>query len=386
MTCPDGSQLVRRRISRRGRLFSVISLSALVVACGDPAEGADSGGPNRPLPAVEVARVERGAVGRTVTVTGAVVPLRQVGVNAQLSGVLTQVNVEEGDRVSQGQVLARIDDRELAAQVRASEAQVALAQSTFDRSEALREAQVVTDAEYERDRANLAAARAQLDQLQTRLGFTAIAAPISGVITERRLLAGDVVGPQTRLFTIADLATLIVRLPISELDVGGMREGETVELRMDALPTQTFTGRIRRVFPTADTTNRLVPVEVVLQGEGARRARPGYLARVTFSLDERGDALLVHANAVVGTAGAEAVFVVEEGQAVRRPVVTGMRQVDQVEILSGVVEGESVIVRGHSSLGDGANVRVINAPSDTRQAAVDSLAASTGPTFEGDRP
>src|SRR5690606_6196174 len=140
--------------------------------------------------------------------------------------------------------------------------------------------------------------------------------------------------------SIADLGTLIVRLPVSELDVGSMREGESVELRMDALPTQTFTGRIRRVFPTADTTNRLVPVEVVLQGEGARRARPGYLARVTFSLDERGDALLVHANAVVGTAGAEAVFVVEEGQAVRRPVVTGMRQVDQVEILSGVVEGE----------------------------------------------
>lgn len=381
MTCPEGSQLVRRRITRRSQLLSVIGLSVLAVGCGDPAEGANTNGPNRPLPAVEVGRVERGPVGRTITVTGAVVPLRQVGVNAQLSGVLTQVNVEEGTEVAQGQVLARIDDRELAAQVRASEAQVALAQSTFDRSEALREAQVVTGAEYERDRANLAAARAQLDQLQTRLGFTVITAPISGVITERRLLAGDVVGPQTRLFSIADLGTLIVRLPISELDVGGMREGETVELRMDALPTQTFTGRIRRVFPTADTTNRLVPVEVVLQGEGARRARPGYLARVTFNLDERTDALLVHANAVVGTAGAEAVFVVEEGQAIRRPIVTGMRQVDQVEVLSGLVEGESIIVRGHSSLSDGANVRVINPPSDTRQAAVDSLAAPLDPTY-----
>src|SRR5690606_33839277 len=122
---------------------------------------------------------------------------------AQLAGVLTAVNVEEGDLVSQGQVIARIDDRELAAQVRAAEAQVALAQSTFDRSEALREAQVVTGAEYERDRANLAAASAQYDQLQTRLGFTVITAPIAGVITERRLLTGDVVGPQTRLFSIA---------------------------------------------------------------------------------------------------------------------------------------------------------------------------------------
>src|SRR5690606_4827240 len=155
--------------------------AVLVAACGEADGAATSGGPNRPLPAVEVSRVERGPVGRSVTVTGAVVPLRQVGVNAQLSGAPTAVNVEEGALVSQGQVIARIDDRELAAQVRAAEAQVALAQSTFERSEALREAQVVTGAEFERDRANLAAARAQHDQLQTRLGFTVISAPIAGV-------------------------------------------------------------------------------------------------------------------------------------------------------------------------------------------------------------
>ena len=113
---------------------------------------------------------------------------------------------------------------DLDAQVRAAEAQLRLAESTMERSEQMLEAQVMTVAEYERDRTNLEAARAQLDQLRTRQSFATIRAPISGVITERRLLAGDIVAPQTRLFSVADLGTLIVRLPVSELDVGSLQQ------------------------------------------------------------------------------------------------------------------------------------------------------------------
>src|SRR5690606_4481025 len=271
----------RMKIAGGRRLVSALFLVVAVAACGGDAEPAASGGGpggrgagGGPVPPVEVVTVGRGSMGRTTTVSGAVEPLRQVGVNSQLAGVLTSVLVEEGDRVSQGQVLARIDDREISAQVRAAEAQLRLAESTMQRSEQLREAQVMTAAEYERDRANMEAARAQLDQVRTRQGFATIASPISGGITERRLLAGDVVSPQTRLFTVADLGTLVVRLPVSELDVGGLHEGEVVDLTMDALPNQVFQARVRRVFPTADTNTRLVPVEVALMGEGLRRARP----------------------------------------------------------------------------------------------------------------
>jgi membrane fusion protein (multidrug efflux system) len=369
------------------RVALALLFSAVLSACGGEGEAASTGRrPGGPTPPVEVVTVARGSMSRTTTVTGAVEPLHRVGVNAQIAGVLTEVLVEEGDRVSEGQVLARIDDREISAQVRAAEAQLRLAESTMERSEALREAQVMTVAEYERDRANLEAARAQLDQLRTRQSFATIRSPISGVVTERRLFAGDAVAPQTRLFSIADLGTLIVRLPVSELDVGSLRVGEVVELRMDALPNQTFEGRVRRVFPTADTTTRLVPVEVALLGEGARRARPGYLARVTFQLDERENALLVPVNAVFGTAGAEAVYVVEEDKALRRPVITGLRQSDRIEILSGLTEGETVIVAGHNTLRDGATIRVINPPGDTRQAAVDSVTPAAASVQKGDRP
>lgn len=379
------SEPARHRRSRANPFVFTLAALLALSACGGDGEAAPaSQRPGGPVPPVEVAKVTRGSMSRSSTVTGAVQPLRQVGVNAQLAGVLTAVLVEEGDMVSQGQVIARIDDRELAAQVRAVEAQLRLAESTFERSEQLREAQVITAAEYERDHANLEAVRAQLDQLRTRIGFATINSPISGVVTERRLLTGDAVAPQTRLFTVADLGTLVVRLPVSELDVGSLRAGETVNLRMDALPDQMFRGRVRRVFPTADTSTRLVPVEVVLEGEGARLARPGYLARVSFTLDERENAMLVPVNAVLGTAGAEAVFVVEEQQATRRQVITGLRQNDRVEILSGLADGDVVIVAGHNTLRDGARVRVLNPPNDSRQAVTDSVATAAASASIGD--
>lgn len=363
---------------RRARALPFLA-AALIVACGDgeaaQAGGRPSGRPgaDRQIP-VEVAPVGRGTAARTSVVTGSVEPLRTVGVNAQLSGVLTAVLVEEGDAVGQGQVLARLDDRELAAQLRAAEARLTLVRGSLDRSRQLREAQVITAAELEADQADFAAAEAQLDQLRTRIGFATIRAPIAGVVTEKRLEAGDVASPQARLFTVADLGTLVVRLPVSEIDVAMMRVGEELDLTLDAMPDRTFRGRVRRIFPTADSVSRLIPVEVQLMGEGARRARPGFLARVTLQLDERQNAMLVPANALVGTAGSEAVYVVEGGKAARRPVVTGLRQSGQVEIVQGLTGAETIVVVGTTTLRDGASVRVVNEATDRRQAATDSAA------------
>ncbi len=347
----------------------VLAAAIFAVGCGGgsaggaPAQGARGGGSgeDRVIP-VEIAHAELGVAERSVTVSGTVEPIRQVGVNAQLSGALLSVLVEEGNRVASGAVLARIDARELQAQVRSAQANVEVTRSTLERSEQLRAAQVITAVEYDRDRAAHLAAEAGLQQLRTRLGFATIRAPITGVVTEKRVEAGDVVAPQTRLFTIADLSTMVVRVPISELDVAQLRPGQSAELALDALSGRRVEGRIRRIFPSADSTTRLVPVEVALTGSGAEVARPGFLARVTLQLDGRRDALLIPAAAVVASAGEPAVFVVEEGRAVRRRVTPGVNFRGRVEILSGLEAGASVVVAGQNQLRDGMNVRIVAAP------------------------
>jgi RND family efflux transporter MFP subunit len=279
------------------------------------------------------------------------------------------VLVEEGTAVRQGTTLARLDDRELAAQLRAAEASFQVTKAAYDRAEQLRDRKVITIPEYERDRTAYEAARAQYDQLRTRIGYATVRAPVAGVVTEKSVEAGDVVSTNARLFAIADISTLVVRLGVSELDVVELEEGDPVRLNLDAYPDRELRGRIRRVFPSGDPTTRLVPVEVQLDPTSAPHARPGFLARATFALATHDGVLLVPQSAIVGAQGNEAVFIVNEGQAVRRTVETGLTSLGQVEIRSGLQEGEQIVTVGSNTLRDGMSVRAVSsgaaAPAET---------------------
>lgn len=364
------------------RLFVFVLQSALLFAAqgcardeGEARTTANGRGGGRPgaarITPVEVEVAREGRVERTTTVAGTIEAVRVVGVNAQLAGALASVNVREGSRVGSGALLATIDAKELEAQVRSAEAALIFAQSTAKRSEELFRGQIITAVEYERDKAALASAEATLEQLRARLGYATIRAPISGVVTERQVEAGDVVSTNQRLFTIADVSTLVSRVLVSELEVGALRAGQEVEMTVDALPGERFRGRIRRVFPQADSSTRMVPVEVAVTGSASTRLRPGYTARSTFQLDERTNAILVPARAVLGTSGARTVFVVENGKAERRAVRVGPEANGMVEVLEGVQAGDSVIVTGATEVREGAEVRVVQplAPDVTPGAA-----------------
>jgi RND family efflux transporter MFP subunit len=317
-------------------------------------EGADG------VVAVSASPAASGSIARSVTVSGIIEPIRTVGVNSQVGGVLLAVQAEEGDVVARGQVLARVDDTELRAQLAAAEAAFQVADAAYGRAQQLWERRVITLPEFERERTARAAARAQLDQLRTRVAYATIEAPITGVVTDKRVEAGDLVAPQTRLFTVADVSTLVVRVGVSELDVVQLGVDDPAVLALDAFPDRVFRGRIRRVFPTGDPTTRLVPVEVALTGEEARLARPGFLARARFALGVRDDVLLIPASALVGAGTGESVFVVENGNAVRRTVTTGLTSEGHVEIVAGLTAGDLVVTRGNNLLRDGMKVRVVS--------------------------
>lgn len=364
------------------RLSSLVYRSApllaslFLLACGggaasDAPSGAGAAGPagggrggpgarGTQVTPVEITLVGRADLANTSLVTGQLEPLRTVSVNAQLAGALLNVPVEEGARVSAGQMLAEIDARELAAQVRAAEAQLTFARSTAERSAELFKQQIITAAENERDQAALASADASLAQLKTRLGFAKIVAPINGVVTARFVQGGDIVSPNTRLFTVSDVSTLVVRMPVSELEVAQLRTGQAVALKVDALGGQSVAGRVRRIFPAADSVSRLVPVEIAVTGNATQQLRPGYTVRATLRLDTRPDALVLPTRAIIGAAGARSVFIVKGGLAERRAVRVGADIDGMVEVFSGLVFGDSVIVAGNSLVREGGQVRVVD--------------------------
>ena len=386
---------MKKRLAR----VLILGISLGVAACGRgdaaPQAGGGGGGGGGPFGrgggpgagpvAVETDTIIVGDIAREVAVSGTVSPIRTVGVNAQLPGALLDVLVQEGDTVAEGRVLARIDDRELQAQLRSAEAAYDVAEAALQRSQQLRDRQVITQPEYERDRAAFEAARASRDQLLTRVGFAEVRSPIRGVITEKVVEAGDVVGTNSRLFSIADVSTMVVRVSVSELDVVEIAAGQEVDVRFDAYPGEMVVGRVRRVFPSADPGTRLVPVEVALDGAQARRmARPGFLARVTFALDPHPGALLAPAMAVVSRPGGQGVFVVGEANTVAfRSVTTGASQGGRVELLTGVVAGDRVVVAGASDLRDGGQIRDLSRPVERAAGADTGAAAMTPPEAGG---
>ncbi len=323
---------------------------------GGPGGGGARGAAITP---VEIEIAGRTEVARTSAVAGVLQPIRTVNVTSLVGGTVERIMAEEGTRVSAGQVLVELDARELTAQLRSAEANLALARTVAERSAALREKRVVTDVEYERDQAALAAAEATAEQLRTRVSFTRITAPISGVVITQSVEAGNVISAQSTLYTIADLSMLVTRFSVSELEVLSLTPGLAVQLQVDALRGATVEGRVRRIFPAADPSTRLVPVEVALSGAATRELRPGFTVRAKLALEAPRSVLTVSSRALAGAASARYLFVVQGSNAVRRTVQAGEDREGRTQIFGGLTEGDSVVVAGNALLRDGGAVRIV---------------------------
>jgi RND family efflux transporter MFP subunit len=364
----------------RTRSHALLLLLAVLPACsgGAPDAAARAGTPGaasagggsvpdgpRALP-VAATPVVRRDLARSVVVAGPVEPVRLIGVNSQTSGTVLAVHVEEGDRVAPGALLAELDGREAEAQLARARAVLESAQAKFARDSQLHATTIVTDAEFDASRSAYVVARSDVQLWETRRAFTRIVAPSGGIVTAKQIEAGSAVSPNQRLFDLADVSLLVVRVQLSELDVVHLVRGATVAVRLDAYPDARLEGRVRRIFPSADPASRLVPVEVALSARPAGvGARPGFLARVEFALDRRAAALAVPASAVGVTNDGPFVYVVEADTLAQKGVELGVTVEGWVEVTHGVAEGERVVVSGHTNLRPGARVRV--SPSDLRE-------------------
>lgn len=150
---------------------------------------------------------------------------------------------------------------------------------------------------------------------------------------------------------------MVVRVSVSELDIVQIRVGDRVDVSLDALPNDTLQATVRRVFPAADPTTRLVPVEVALTSADGRRARPGFLARVRFELDPKPRARLIPASAIVSRGGGEGVYLVADSTVVLRSITPGLTAGGSIEILDGLDVGDRVVTLGANLLRDGGKIR-----------------------------
>ena len=330
--------------------------------------------------------------------TGYVVARHQATVSAQIIGTLMEVSVEEGDRVKQGQVLARLDPTAYKAQLDAAQAQYAAAQAGVvraratlqqDRANAARMNAVVArgyvskqDAQQantlvETDQAVLdaaakqaQAANAQVEAARVNLDFTIIRAPFSGVVTAKDADVGEIVSPYTAggggiaggLATIVDMNSLEVDVDVNEAYISRVIPGMPVEAVLDAYPDWKIPAHVIAIIPSADKSKATVKVRIALDQKDPRII-PQMGVRVSFL--EKKDAnrkplpgVLVPKSAIVQRDGRDVVFVVKDGRAERTPVTTGVDFSDLKLVTQGLDAGAEVVTTPSEALKDGEKVRV----------------------------
>lgn len=382
-----------RTLARGAGIAALFTVSCLLFAsCSRDAEGAPGagapgaggaagaasapggarGGPSVVLAPTDVAPVARGTIERTIPVTGDLRPIETVDVKARLEGDLEQVYVREGQRVGQGQLLARFEASEQVSDRRSAEAdreaartELATAQWNLEQSEELFTQGAIPERDVRTARQQVSAARARVVAADSRLTSSAsfvrdtrVLAPTTGTIARRGVEDGEHVARGATMFTLVRTDVLELAAALPARSANGVTPGQAVRFSADGA---SFEGRVARVSPTVDPVSRSVTVYVQVPNPGAR-LKGGTFASGRIVGGTRQGALLVPTAALrQGEGGRPYVFVVANGKVEQKPVQLGF--VDEgrglAEALSGLAEGDQLIVGNVGTLGRGMPVTIV---------------------------
>lgn len=382
-----------------------LSAAALLVSCaGNQAADSNSSDPVS-IPTVPVAKVQRANISDDLTVTAEFIPYQEIDVMAKVAGYIRAINVDIGDRVRTGQVLAVLEVPEMqdditraAAAVEASEAEIVTARDDLNRAKSaydmahlsytrvldvskkepglvpqqevdeVHSKDLVAEAEVSAAQSTLEAAqrkanmaKAEQARWKTLQNYTVITAPFTGVVTKRYANVGAMIqagtASETQAMPVVRLSQnnlLRLILPVPESAVPSIHNGETVDVTVSALH-RTFPGRVTRFADEVQKTTRTMDTEVDVPNPNLILI-PGMYADVKLCLQQSNHALTVPLDAVDETSGSPEVFAVRDSVIRVLPVTTGLRTPQREEIRSGVREDDVVITGRHAGLRDGERV------------------------------
>lgn len=315
---------------------------------------------------VEVAAVAERRIAASYSGTANLEVPADAQVVAKTSGVLLRVLVEEGDTVQAGQALAQIDPERTRLEVARAEATMRRLQANFQRSKELFERKLVSADANDQLRYEFESAKAAYDLARLELSYTTITAPISGVVAQRMAKPGNLIALNAPVYRIVDNSHLEAVLNVPEREMGTMKPGLPIRMLVDALSGQVFEGEVGRISPVVDSQTGTFRVVGVFRGQD--KLRPGMFGRLSIVYDERDAALTVPRIALIEGSGESAVFVVENGKAVRKVLQLGYINGEYAEVLGGIEAGERVITQGRVAVRDGAEVEILS-PTDAEASA-----------------
>jgi len=365
----------RRRVPRRALLGIAAAIVVAVIAllAANPAVEVET---------AVVAKVYPSQSFTLLNASGYVVAQRKAAVASKATGRLEWLGVEEGSKVRRGEVIARLENRDVmaaadqaAAGLNSATADLADAQQNYNRMKDLRAKGYIAQAELDtadtrlkRSHAALSGAEAALRAAQVAVEYTLIRAPFDAVVLTKDADIGDIVTPlgaaanaRASVVTIADMSSLQVEVDVSESNIEKVKFGQPCEIQLDALPDSRFPGIVHMTVPTADRTKASVMVKVRFASRDPR-VLPEMSARVAFlerpmTPAEQTPRTAINPSAVNEERGRKLVFVVRDDRAVKTAVTLGERLGDFIEVLGGLTAGEKIVLNPPKKLRDGSKVK-----------------------------
>lgn len=303
---------------------------------------------------------------QVIEVHGNLEPVEKVDVVAEVSGIILEIMVDEGDTVKAGDLLAKLDDEESRLSLRQAQAAFRVANSDYKSTKQLYKEGIKSRSEKEKMRRSYQDSLSNLQMARLRVKNAEVRSPIQGVVISRNAEVYRQAGAMEVLFTVGDLSGFKVSITVTEADIGRIKLGQKVRARVDAVAPDPdsfpLVATVDRIQPRVDPQTGTVAVEVGLS-DPETGIKPGMFVRLRIVTSTHERALVVPRRALDSGEG-NFVWVVDGDGAAMVNVETGLSDQDGIEILSGISEKDLVIVEGHAALTPKSKVNIVNQPTD----------------------
>jgi membrane fusion protein (multidrug efflux system) len=295
----------------------------------------------------------------------------------EVAGRISAILFREGERVSKGDVLVRLDDSVQRADLDKARANLTLAKTKHERAVDLRKKGFLSSQAEEEAENNLKVAQADAELMQARLSKTAIRAPFSGTIGLRQVSVGDYVKEGQDLVNLESLDPLKVDFRVPEVAMSQVKDHQTLQVTLDALPDRVYDGRVYAINPLLDANGRAIVIRAQVHNKDGK-LRPGMFARVRLFTSGIKDTLVVPEESLFPVGDDKYVYKVVDGKATRQKIEIGARREGRVEVVNGLAPEDVVVTAGVIKLREGVAVRVANTPApDAPQPVLNTAAPKT---------
>jgi membrane fusion protein (multidrug efflux system) len=337
------------------------TLAVVLTGCSRPA------GKPEPSVGVQIVHPQRGEIVRRVTLPGNVRAIQEATLYAKVAGYLKVINVDKGDAVKEGDLLAEIEAPEMVADLSRVKAEADAAEAEFKRTSDARQKapDLITPLALDSAKAKHEMAQANLKRVTDLLAYARITAPFTGIVTRRWVDPGAFIPAATSssaaknaaVLTLMDFTTVRVDVWMPEPEVPFVKNDLPVTVKVEELPGRTFDGKITRYAYALDDATKTMATEIEIANPDLA-LRPGMYASVKIALQRKPNALLIPAEALVTEKGKASVFTVTGGKARKLTFKTGFDDGIDVEIVEGLAADQSVILAGKQLVSDGQAVTV----------------------------